>query len=169
MSLMRLGAPSSAVCLRAMRSDDIDTVLGIQREAYADGYQESAEVLGRKLSLAPGACWLAEREGRGLAYIIAHPWSDNAPPLHAAIERLPVGAEYGFVHELAVSARARGAGVGAGLFAKVQTWAQHCGLRGLRLVALADARAYWCGLGFVATPTPLPAAYGAGAVFMRRN
>ena len=64
MSLTRLGAPSSAVCLRALRSDDIDTVLSIQREAYADGYQESAEVLGRKLSLAPGACWLAERGGR---------------------------------------------------------------------------------------------------------
>ena len=43
------------------------------------------------------------------------------------------------------------------------------GLRGLRLVALADARAYWWGVGFDATPALLPAAYGAGAVFMRRG
>ena len=152
-----------------MRADDIEAVLRIQREAYADDYQESAEVLGRKLSLAPEACWFAEREGCGLAYIIAHPWSDNAPPLHAPIERLPAGAELGFVHDLAVSPRARGAGVGAGLFAKVQAWARDSGFRGLRLVALADARAYWDGLGFIATPAPLPAAYGAGAVFMRRG
>ncbi len=169
MSLTLRGASSALVRVRAMRVDDIDAVLRIQREAYADGYQESAEVLGRKLSLAPEACWFAEREGRGLAYIIAHPWSDNAPPLHAAIECLPAGAEFGFVHDLAVCARARGAGVGASLFAKVQAWAQHCGLRGLRLVALADARAYWCGLGFDAMPAPLPAGYGAGAVFMRRG
>ena len=169
MSLTLRGASSALVRVRAMRVDDIDAVLRIQREAYADGYQESAEVLGRKLSLAPEACWFAEREGRGLAYIIAHPWCDNAPPLHAAIECLPAGAEFGFVHDLAVCARARGAGVGAGLFAKVQAWAQHCGLRGLRLVALADARAYWCGLGFDAMPAPLPAGYGAGAVFMRRG
>ncbi len=169
MSLTLRGASSALVRVRAMRVDDIDAVLRIQREAYADGYQESAEVLGRKLSLAPEACWFAEREGRGLAYIIAHPWCDNAPPLHAAIECLPAGAEFGFVHDLAVCARARGAGVGASLFAKVQAWAQHCGLRGLRLVALADARAYWCGLGFDAMPAPLPAGYGAGAVFMRRG
>ena len=169
MSLTLRGVSSAAVRVRAMRADDIEAVLCIQREAYADGYQESAEVLGRKLSLAPDACWFAEREGRGLAYIIAHPWSDTAPPLHAAIECLPAGAEFGFVHDLAVCARARGAGVGASLFAKVQAWAQHCGLRGLRLVALADARAYWCGLGFDAMPAPLPAGYGAGAVFMRRG
>ena len=166
---MLSGAPSSAVRLRALRADDIDAVLRIQREVYGDDYQESAEVLGRKLSLAPEACWFAEGEGRGLAYIIAHPWSDTAPPLHAAIERLPAGAEFGFVHDLAVCARARGAGVGTGLLGKVETWAQRSALRGLRLVALADARAYWRGLGFVTASASLPAAYGAGAVFMRRG
>nr|WP_038000555.1 GNAT family N-acetyltransferase [Thauera linaloolentis] len=150
-----------------MRMDDLDAVMRIQREAYGDAYQESADVLGRKLSLAPEGCWFAERGGEGLGYVFAHPWSAGAPCLHAQIENLPPRADHGFLHDLAVSPRARGLGVGRGLFGKVRSWSERAGHQALALVALADAVAYWRGLGFAAEPLALPDGYGAGAVFMR--
>lgn len=158
---------SAAVVLRTMRVDDLGAVLRIQREAYGDAYQESAEVLGRKLGLAPGACWLAESGGEALGYVFAHPWAADAPPLHERIEDLPAQADHGFLHDLAVSPRARGLGVGRGLFGKVRCWSEQAGLGALTLVALADAAAYWRGLGFTAVPLALPTGYGVGAQFMR--
>jgi GNAT superfamily N-acetyltransferase len=99
--------------------------------------------------------------------VFAHPWSVGVPRLHVAIGRLPQRAEHGFLHDLAVSPRARGMGVGRALFGKVRTWSRRAGHRALALVALADAVAYWRGLGFAAEPLALPDGYGAGAVFMR--
>ncbi len=164
------GVPASrAVGLRAMRGGDLDEVLRIQREAYGDAYQESAHVLGRKLSLAPEACWLAERDGEALGYVFAHPWQAGAPQLHALVECLPERADHGFLHDLAVSPRARGMGVGSALFDKVRVWSEQAGHRALTLVALADAVAYWRGLGFASRTLTLPDGYGAGAVFMRRS
>lgn len=162
-------APSAALVLRPLRADDLPAVLRIQREAYGDAYQESAGVLGRKLQLAPEGCWLAEAGGEGVGYVLAHPWSDGAPPLHAEVERLPVGAEHGFVHDLAVSPCARGTGVGGRLLARVADWSHAAGHRGLRLVALADAVAFWRRLGFSGIPFRLPEGYGAGAVLMQRR
>ena len=163
------GHSTTAVTLRTMRAADLDAVLRIQREAYGDAYQESAEVLGRKLDISPGACWLAERGGEALGYVFAHPWRAGAPPLHERIDSLPARADHGFLHDLAVSPRARGLGVGRSLFGKVTNWSAQAGHRALTLVALADAVGYWHGLGFAAVPQVLPDAYGAGAQFMRRR
>jgi len=150
-----------------MRMDDLDAVLRIQREAYGDDYQESAEVLGRKLQLAPDACWFAERDGVGLGYVFAHPWSADAPRLHAEIGCLPSPADHGFLHDLAVSPRARGERLGGRLFAQVLGWSRAASHRGLHLVALADAVSFWRRLGFVPSAQALPEGYGEGAVLMR--
>jgi GNAT superfamily N-acetyltransferase len=158
---------ASSVTLRAMRMDDLDAVLRIQREAYGDDYQESAQVLGRKLRLAPDACWFAERDGVGLGYVFAHPWSADAPRLHAPIVTLPPVADHGFLHDLAVSPRARGERLGGRLFAQVLDWSRAAGHRGLQLVALADAVGFWRRLGFVPCAQALPEGYGKGAVLMR--
>jgi GNAT superfamily N-acetyltransferase len=157
------------VMLRPLQASDLDAVLEIQRAAYGDAYQESAAVLGRKLALAPQACWLAGRAGEALGYVFAHPWRHGVPPrLHAPIAALPAAPDCGFVHDLAVSPRARGAGVAAALLARVAAWSAAAGLDGLSLVALADAVGFWRRHGFVAGALELPPAYGAGAVLMRR-
>ena len=168
MSLKAWNASSAGVLLRTMRVNDLDAVVRIQREAYGDDYQESAEVLGHKLRLAPEACWFAEYEGVGLGYVFAHPWAAGVPRLHAPIAHIPSNADQGFLHDLAVSPRARGAGVGGRLFERVRMWSRGAGHSALGLVALADAVAYWSALGFVAQPLSPPKGYGEGAVFMRR-
>jgi len=155
--------------LRPLCMSDLPAVLAIQRAAYGDGYQESAAVLGRKLELAPQACWLAQSDGIAVGYVFAHPWNDaGAPPLHAPLQAPPAQAAHGFVHDLAVSPAARGLGVAAALFGRVRDWAAGAGYRGLRLVALADAVPFWARQGFAAVPEVLPAGYGEGACSMER-
>lgn len=157
------------LALRPLRPTDLPSVLAIQRAAYGDGYQESAAVLGRKLELAPRACWLAESGGVAVGYVFAHPWSDTgAPPLHAPLLALPARAGQGFVHDLAVSPAARGLGVAAALFGRVRDWSAAAGHRGLRLVALAEAVPFWARQGFGPLPAVLPAGYGEGACLMAR-
>lgn len=164
----RAAAPPQ-VALRPLRAADLPAVLAIQRAAYGDGYQESAAVLARKLALAPQACWLAQRGGEAVGYVFAHPWDERgAPPLHVALDGLPARADRGFVHDLAVSPAARGLGVAAALFGRVRDWSRAAGHRGMRLVALADAVAFWSRQGFSPLPEGLPAAYGAGARLMER-
>lgn len=166
----RAAAPQPQVVLRPLRAADLPAVLAIQRAAHGDGYQESAVVLGRKLALAPQACWLAQRGGEAVGYVFAHPWNDRgAPPLHLALETLPPAADRGFVHDLAVSPAVRGLGVAAALFGRVRDWSRAAGHRSMRLVALADAVPFWARQGFSPLADGLPAAYGDGACLMERD
>lgn len=155
--------------LRPLHAADLPAVLAIQRAAHGDGYQESAAVLGRKLALAPQACWLAHAGEAALGYVFAHPWHGaGAPPLHVPLAALPAGADRGFVHDLAVVPAVRGRGVAAALLARVREWSCAAGHRGVCLVALADAVPFWLRHGFRARPAPLPAGYGDGACLMER-
>ena len=163
-------APVSRLTLRPLCAADLPAVLTVQRAAYGEGYQESATVLGRKLELAPQACWLAHAGEEAVGYVLAHPWDDTgAPPLHAPLAALPAAADRGFVHDLAVSPTARGLGVASALFACVRDWSNVAGYRGMRLVALADAVPFWRRHGFSALPAALPAGYGDGACLMERS
>ena len=162
--------PTPGLALRPLHVADLPAVLAIQRAAYGEGYQESAAVLGRKLELAPQACWVAHLDAQAVGYVLAHPWgSAGAPALHVPLPALPAVADRGFVHDLAVSPAARGLGVAAALFARVRGWSRAAGHCGLRLVALADAVPFWARQGFCVLPAVLPAAYGEGACLMEQS
>lgn len=161
------GAPR--VHTRPLRAADLDSVLAIQRAAYGDAYQESAAVLGRKLALAPRACWLAEIDGQPVGYVFAHPWHDLAPPpLHVELVPVAAVAQLAFVHDLAVAPAARGAGVAAALFSRVRQWSAQARHRRMLLVALKDAPGFWQRHGFRALARSLPPGYGDGACLMER-
>lgn len=168
MSRVSAGAPPCR--LRPIAPADLPAVLVVQRAAYGDAYQESAEVLGAKLALAPDGCWLAEGRDGVLGYVFAHPWAAEPPPLHVALAAVPAGERVAFLHDLALLPQGRGGGLAARLFERVVAWAAREGLGRLMLVALADARAYWLRKGFAsARPAgcaALPAGYGTGADFM---
>jgi GNAT superfamily N-acetyltransferase len=161
--------PALGVEVRPLCADDLPAVLAIQHAAYGAGYQESAEVLGRKLELAPRGCWLAHMGEVAVGYVFAHPWDGaGAPALHAPIASIPARADHGFVHDLAVSPAVRGLGVAAALFARVRAWSSAAGHCSTRLVALADAVPFWARQGFFTLPAAPPAAYGEGACLMER-
>ncbi len=161
--------PTPGLVLRPLRAADLSAVLAIQREAYGEGYQESAAVLGRKVELAPRACWVAHLHARAVGYVLAHPWDGaDAPLLHAMLPALPAVADRCFIHDLAVVPAARGLGVAAALLACVRGWSRAACHSGMRLVALADAVPFWVRQGFRVLPAVLPAAYGEGACLMEQ-
>ena len=156
-----------ALAVRALYVADLPAVLTIQCAAYGAEYRESAAVLGRKLELAPGGSWLAEVGGAAVGYVFAHPWGGvAAPPLHVPLDALPVRAERGFIHDLAVLPGARGLGVAAMLFSRVREWSGAASHRDIRLVALVDAVPFWKRHGFSALSARLPPGYGDGACLM---
>ena len=156
--------------LRVMQPDDLPAVLEVQRQAHRPGLHESAATLDSRRRLAPGFCWVAEQAGRIGGYLFAHPWAGMPPALDRPLAELPARPEHLLLHDLALSPAARGQGLAQALCARIAQAAGEAGLATLRLVALADAVAYWSRLGF--TPLALPAeklaAYGPGARWMQR-
>ena len=161
--------------LRRMQPGDLPAVMAIQREAYGDAYQESMQVLGDKLALAPQGCWLAECNGVAVAYVLSHPWHSVAPPpLHAPLHEVPSVPQCLFLHDLAVVPAARSGGVAARLLERVTDWAVTQRVSRIALVALASAAGFWGRQGFVPVthssvmPDSL-SGYGAGALLMQRQ
>ena len=161
--------------IRLMQPGDLPAVMGIQLQAYGAGYQESREVLGAKLALAPQGCWLAEYDGRAVAYVFSHPWHDSAPPpLHVPLEQIPSPSHCVFLHDLAVVPEVRSGGIAARLFQRVVDWASDQAMSRIALVALDSAVGYWQRQGFIPVKSSQPSVldgmsgYGGGALFMQR-
>lgn len=156
--------------LRPMTAADLPAILGVQRLAYGDAYQETAEVLDAKRQRSPAACWVACDAHGLLGYVFAHDWPGAAPPpLHCPLPAV-AAAQCAFLHDLAVVPRAHGRGVGGALFAAVRQWALGARHEALNLVSLVGAVSYWqrCGFAPVApADASAMAAYGDGACFMR--
>lgn len=154
--------------VRAMRADDLPAVLHIQAAAYPVALHERAEVLARKLSLAPHWCRVAELDGQVAAYLFSHPWSGETPPaVHAWLECLPHRPDCWFVHDLAVHPQAQGRGLASQLLDPTRAFACSSGCRHALLVAVAGAAAFWQRLGFAELPSSSAlAAYGSDARLM---
>ena len=78
------------------------------------------------------------------------------------------GCDEFYLHDLAVSSKARGLGVGQRLLARALAFASRAGYRHAGLVAVQDAPAFWRKQGFVPADTGKSLVeYGDGAVYMR--
>lgn len=155
--------------IRAIRALDWPAIMKIQHECYHQFDPEPLEVMQSKSELAPTCCWIAERQGKVLGYLLCHPWrARRPPPLSVPTQRL-AGDEEFYLHDLAVSAEARGIGVGQRLLATALKFASGEGFEHAGLVAVQDAPAFWRKQGFMPAATDKSLAeYGEGAVYMRR-
>ena len=89
------------------------------------------------------------------------------PPLSVPMQVL-AGDEEFYLHDLAISNKARGLGVGQRLLATALDYASREGYEHAGLVAVQDAPAFWQKAGFMPSPTSKPLGeYGEGAVYMR--
>lgn len=164
----------SETILRPMHPDDLDQALAIQSQAYPAFLIESAAAFASRLSVAAPYCLAAERDGVLLAYLLAHGWpSREPPPVNAVLDPERRGDAL-FLHDLAVSGAARGAGIGEALVAHALASATADGLVRAELIAVEGAAAYWRRLGFAdETPSPALAAkvagYGPAAAWMSRS
>ena len=97
-----------------MHHKDLARVLDIQSECYTSVVPESEESIRCKLEAAPDCCFVACTENQVVAYLIALPWiSDDPPMLDAKVCLLPPSPNTLYLHDLAVSLKARGMNIGA--------------------------------------------------------
>lgn len=170
-----LTAVQNEVTVRAIRPDDLPAVIQVQRRAYDDALQEAVEVFGAKLRLAPDSAWLAEHDGRTIAYLFAHPWAGYTPPaLNLPLAALPPETDCAYLHDLAVRPEARGSGVALLLIDRFERWAKERGFERSMLVAVGSAERFWARIGFERTLGATAfreklSDYGAGAVCMHRG
>lgn len=160
--------------IRPMRPSDLPAALALQERVYPAFLVEPEPAFASRLRVAAPYCLAAEREGRLIAYLLAHAARGEMPPPVGAVLPPSLTGDVLFLHDLAVSAAARGSGAGRMLVEQALARAAADGRHRAELIAVEGAAAYWRRLGFVDL-VPLPpalaekvAAYGAGARWMWR-
>jgi ribosomal protein S18 acetylase RimI-like enzyme len=154
--------------IRTTRANDWPTIMAIQDECYHQLDPEPLEVMSSKAELAPDCCWVAEYQGKVLGYLLCHPWRAHQPPALSVPMQTLAGNDEFYLHDLAVSAQARGKGIGQRLLETALAFASAEGYEYAGLVAVQDAPTFWRKQGFVPANTPKSLdEYGEDAVYMR--
>jgi ribosomal protein S18 acetylase RimI-like enzyme len=155
-------------------------ILKIQAEAYSDIEPESLEVLQSKWQQSPNCCFVylkeksleekSEQEEKSiLGYLLAHAWHSETPP--KLYQPLPEGSRGSilFLHDLALSKRAAGRGVGSEMVKHLLDSATSSGFQKALLVSVQDSVLFWKKHGFVeVTNQQANESYGEDAKIMMR-
>ncbi|RYM12553.1 GNAT family N-acetyltransferase [Sphingobium cupriresistens] len=152
---------------RPMRWPDIPAVAAIS-DAVHGAYTEHADIYAERLQLYPAGCWMLERAGDAVGYLISHPWQDDhSPALNAPILAIPATADRYYLHDLALLPQARGAGAAAQAVQLVVDQADSAGFARITLTAVNGADAFWRKQGFL--PVNDGAGYGEDSLAMERT
>ncbi|MGB6189995.1 MAG: N-acetyltransferase [Aeromonas molluscorum] len=159
-----------SIQIRPVSPEDWPQIMAIQAECYHQLSPEPLSVMRNKAELAPQSCWVGEVRGVVLGYLLCHPWRTHQPPPLSQPMMALAGEEEFYLHDLAVSARARGQGMGQALLDQALSHASRSGYTRLGLVAVQDAPAFWLRQGFTPAHTLKSLAeYGDGALYMERR
>ena len=155
-------------------------ILKIQAEAYSDIEPESLEVLQSKWRQSPDCCfvYLEEKEQEGqngqegkniLGYLLAHAWHSETPPkLYQTLPEDSHGSIL-FLHDLALSKRAAGRGVGSQIVKHLLATGTKSGFQNALLVSVQDSVLFWQKHGFVEVANQQASeSYGEDAKVMGR-
>lgn len=142
-------------------------ILRIQREVYSAIEPESLEVMRSKWLHSPEFCFVYRDAEHGVAaYLLAHAWHSRQPPkLHCPLPP-DSGGDVLFVHDLSISQKLAGRGVGRKLVQRVLKQASDCEKRQALLVSIQASEGFWSKMGFMASPQAADAAYGDRACVM---
>jgi len=142
----------------------------VQAEAYSQVEPESLEVLKSKWLRSPESCFVYEKAGKVVGYLLAHSWCRETPP--KLFQTLPVGTEgpIVFLHDLAISRAVSGEGIGKKMVAHLLKTAQKSGFQQIRLVSVQDSLAFWKKQGFSSIGSQeVCSSYGEGAQLMSQQ
>jgi GNAT superfamily N-acetyltransferase len=146
---------------------DIAAVAAISDAAHG-AYTERADVYAERLRLYPAGCWMLERDGEALGYLVTHPWRGDAPPmLNAYLTAIPAQTDQYYLHDLALLPQARGSGAAGAAVHLVIDHARGAGFERITLTAVNGADAFWRKQGF----TPMArqdGAYDEASLLMER-
>ncbi|WP_151703607.1 GNAT family N-acetyltransferase [Nitrincola alkalilacustris] len=155
--------------IKEIEASDWKGILHVQAEVYSDVEPEQEAVLRHKWEHSPDSCFVYEKNNTISAYLLAHTWGGEAPPkLHALLPAKLQGQTL-FLHDLAVSARLSGSGVGSAMVNHLVQIAAANGYEKIMLVAVQNSAPFWNKMGFSemlgiqACPS-----YGIGSRVMQR-
>lgn len=123
-------------------------ILAIQTEVYGNGFHEDIEVLKSKWLVSPETCLVYQSENRIDAYLLAHAWNSELPPKLFQTLTPDAKGDILFLHDLAVSSRAKGLGVGGLLVSQLLTIARTKKYTKVILVSVQSSVAFWSKMGF---------------------
>ncbi|QZA79634.1 GNAT family N-acetyltransferase [Deefgea piscis] len=156
--------------IRLMHPDDFTAILALQSDCYPTALIESAHALQQKQQLAPHSSWVITLNEQVSGYLFCHPWLGEKPPaLNCQLKQLPETTDRFYIHDLAISPRARGNKLAEQLIHHAIEWAIHANFSQIMLVAVLGADHFWRKHQFSPLATSLPAAYGENAVCMLRQ
>ena len=85
------------------------------------GFRESRAVFFEKIRLFSNGCWVGYFYNNPATYLISHPWSqDSIAALNEPLGALPSNPDCYYLHDLAVSPRFHGKGIGEKMFRKAK-------------------------------------------------
>lgn len=133
---------------RLMTQDDVMSVLDVQAHCYAVAMQEDETTLRTRLATAPQSAWVAVDAAGVCAYLVAYPSSlGKITPLGACFD-LTWAPDSLYLHDLAVSARAKGKGLGPALVRLAWSVGRDLGLGKSTLVSVQQSQGFWRRLGY---------------------
>lgn len=136
------------ISLRLMSETDISAVLSIQSECYVTEAIESEAAIRARLRIAPSCAWIAEDAHGACAYLVGYPSRlGKVTPLGSSFDVSPSPTSL-YLHDLAVSRRVAGQGVGSLLVRFALDAAQRAGLSHSSLVSVQNSAAFWRSLGY---------------------
>ena len=148
-------------------TDSWDEIAQLQAEVYGADFLEEADVLKRKWEVSPDHCLVYRLESCDIAaYLLAHGWSSPKPPKLFELLTSSEGNDQLFLHDLAVSKRLKGLGVGRQMVEQLIRQAKSTGYRKILLVSVQSSVPFWQKMGFVSMDEPVDACYGEGAQLM---
>ncbi|MGX9460809.1 GNAT family N-acetyltransferase [Shewanella sp. A14] len=145
--------------------------MAIQAQCYVELTPESLSVMQSKWQASPTTCLVFEQNNTVLAYALVHPWPrGDVPSLDTEITKHNTTGSW-YLHDMAISPRAQGMGVGKQLCAYIINQAKTSMANGIGLVAVQGAQTYWQQQGFKpeSTSTKLTASlssYPVGACYL---
>lgn len=152
---------------RPMERGDVDAAEAISDRVHG-AYTERPVIYAERLRLYPAGCFLLERDGEALGYLITHPWAGDRPPaLDQLIGAMPDTPDRYYLHDLALLPESRGTGAAAAAVDLTVELARTAGFDRITLTAVNGADAFWRRQGFVDAPVAADS-YGADSVSMVR-
>ena len=131
-----------------MKLEDLSSVLDIQAECYPPFMNETLATIRARLETSPDSAWVTE-DGKGVsAYLMAYrSIIGKVTPLGGAFIT-PDKSDCLYLHDLAISSRARKNGLGRLLVGHAWQAASMDRLEYSALVSVQDSGGFWKNLGY---------------------
>lgn len=134
--------------IRLMSQEDIPAVLHVQRECYELLTLEDEATIRARLNTSPDSAWIAEDDDGVCAYLVSYrSVVGKVTPLGGHFE-VPSEPDCLYLHDLAISDRSKGSGMGSALVRFALAQARGEGLKYSSLVSVQGSSEFWKRLGF---------------------